>query len=136
MKFQLSTFVGLLLPLTALAAPTAEDATALADVVDARSEAHDTSPEALGLEARKVTTCIIINSDSKRVNCRKGPGFSYPDIGESVYIEVGNAYPFGCYKKGDCYQGNCTWQKLATINCYVNGYYTDPRCTAAALGKC
>lgn len=25
---------------------------------------------------------------------------------------------------------NSTWQKLATINCYVNGYYTDPRCTA------
>lgn len=23
-----------------------------------------------------------------------------------------------------------TWQKLANIGCYVNGYYTDPRCTA------
>lgn len=106
MKFQLTALVGLLLPLLTLAAPTAEDTTTLADAIDARSEAQDNSPEALGLEARKVTTCIIINSDSKRVNCRKGPGFSYPDIGESVYIEVGNAYPFGCYKKGDCYQGN------------------------------
>lgn len=107
MKYQLITLAGLLLPLTALAAPTAEDATALADVVDARPKAQDTSPEALGLEKRAYKSCYIINSDSKRVNCRTGPGFSYPNHpSESVYIEVGNAYYFTCYKKGDCYQGN------------------------------
>ncbi|OAF55787.1 hypothetical protein VC83_00001 [Pseudogymnoascus destructans] len=56
MKFQkLTALVGLLLPLTALAAPTIEDVTALADVVDARSEAQDNSPEALGLEACKTS---------------------------------------------------------------------------------
>jgi hypothetical protein len=106
MKFQLTTLVGLLLPLVALAAPAAGDAIArlpVADIIDSRSEAQDVTPN---LEKRKLMTCYIINSDSKRVNCRKGPGFSYPDIGESVYVEVGNAYPFGCYKTGDCYQGN------------------------------
>lgn len=35
-----------------------------------------------------------------------------------------------CEVEPDKLTPNSTWQKLATINCYVNGYYTDPRCTA------
>ncbi|KFY04700.1 hypothetical protein O988_00580 [Pseudogymnoascus sp. VKM F-3808] len=66
MKFQLTALVGFLLPLVALAAPAAEDTISrlpLADVVDSRSEAQGITPN---LEKRKLMTCYIINSDSKR----------------------------------------------------------------------
>ncbi|KAL4992986.1 hypothetical protein BDV10DRAFT_198682 [Aspergillus recurvatus] len=120
----------------ALAAPTAETSGEL-DVADFATpvEARDISPEALGLVKRAVR-CYIVNSSSSTVNCRSGPGFDYGVVGS---VTVGYSYPFNCYKSGDCYEGNCTWDQVPLSGggvCYVNGYYTDSKCTAAALGKC
>ncbi|KAG2414564.1 hypothetical protein HFD88_003755 [Aspergillus terreus] len=138
MKLQLTTLAALLLPLGAWAIPTAEAAAAPApveEVVSVPVEARDVSPEALGLVKRSSVTCKIVNSSSSTVNCRSGPGFDYAT---TYVVNVGSSYVFNCYKSGDCYEGNCTWQRISWDgkSCYVNGYYTDSRCTAAALGKC
>ncbi|KAL4923601.1 uncharacterized protein BDV17DRAFT_296230 [Aspergillus undulatus] len=137
MKFQLPTVLALL-PALALTMPTAEAAADIAETISdpVEVEARDTSPEALGLvEKRSTVVCKIVNSSSDHVNCRSGPGFDY-SITARVY--PGTSYSFNCYKSGDCYNGNCTWQRINWDGkfCYVNGYYTDSRCTAAALGKC
>ncbi|KAF9885031.1 hypothetical protein FE257_000762 [Aspergillus nanangensis] len=128
MKFQLTTLAGLLLPLLTLATPTPEPA-------DVPFEVRDASPEALGLTKRSATLCKIVNTGSASVNCRTGPGFDYP---ASFGVGPGKSYSFSCYKTGDCYEGNCTWDRISWDGkvCYVNGYYTDSRCTIAALGKC
>ncbi|KAL3479226.1 hypothetical protein BJX99DRAFT_255752 [Aspergillus californicus] len=133
MKFQLSTLTMFLLPLTALAIPTAEPA-AEAIAVPLEIETRDISPEALGLEKRANTVCKIVNT-SGTVNCRTGPGFDYA---AAFTVNAGSSYTFSCYKSGDCYSGNCTWQRINWDGktCYVNGYYTDSKCTVAALGKC
>ncbi|PLB40977.1 uncharacterized protein BDW47DRAFT_100280 [Aspergillus candidus] len=97
-------------------------------------EPRDTSPEALGLAKRSVS-CKIINV-SKYANCRSGPGTNYEVRHRAP---VGQSYNFVCYKKGECYQGNCTWDKIIIDSgyvCYVNGYFTDSKCSMAALGKC
>ncbi|KAL4888342.1 hypothetical protein BDV59DRAFT_188683 [Aspergillus ambiguus] len=132
MKFHLTTLAGLFLPLAALAHPTAE-AEAVPRAVPV--EARDISPEALGLVKRSSVTCKIVNSSSATVNCRTGPGFDYA---ASYVVDVGSSYTFNCYRSGDCYEGNCTWDRISWDGktCYVNGYYTDSRCTVAALGAC
>ncbi|RJE23077.1 hypothetical protein PHISCL_04567 [Aspergillus sclerotialis] len=91
-----------------------------------------TSPEAIGLVKRDVV-CKILGSGN--VNCRTGPGFKYPD---SYIVTAGHRYNFDCYKSGDCYEGNCTWDRITWDGktCYVNGHYTDSKCSANALGKC
>ncbi|KAL2793296.1 hypothetical protein BJX66DRAFT_306464 [Aspergillus keveii] len=154
MKFQTTALAALLLPLAAMgmampnpnAAPEAiAEAVPAADLeiiefpvdfdleLDARDA--DISPEAIGLEKRDRAICKIVNSGSARVKCRKGPGFSY---GIEAYVIPGKAYGFDCYKKGSCYKGNCTWQRITWDGrtCYVNGYYTNNKCTIASLGKC
>ncbi|KAL4882975.1 hypothetical protein BJY04DRAFT_31575 [Aspergillus karnatakaensis] len=134
MKLQFLSIAGLLA--SALAAPTSESSLDL-DVAEASpvSEVRDISPEALGLVKRAVR-CKIVNSSSSTVNCRSGPRFEFSVVGS---VKVGYSYPFNCYQSGDCYEGNCTWQQVPLEGghyCYVNGYYTDSKCTAAALGKC
>ncbi|KAJ0416856.1 hypothetical protein BJY00DRAFT_217175 [Aspergillus carlsbadensis] len=160
MKFQATALAALLLPMAAMAIPNPNaNPEAIAEAApvpapdleiiefpidldldlearDAEAEAEaDISPEALGLEKRDRAVCKIVNSGSARVKCRKGPGFSY---GVEAYVIPGKAYGFDCYKRGSCYSGNCTWQRITWDGrtCYVNGYYTDSRCTIASLGKC
>ncbi|KAL5044993.1 hypothetical protein BDW71DRAFT_208854 [Aspergillus fruticulosus] len=135
MKF---TVAGVLaLASLALAMPAPEAAAAAVAEAEALevSVPVDISPEALGLEKRAKTLCKIVNSSSDKVNCRTGPGFDYP---ASYSVTPGKYYEFRCYKSGDCYNGNCTWQRINWDGktCYVNGYYTDSKCTVAALGKC
>ncbi|RDW81625.1 uncharacterized protein DSM5745_05182 [Aspergillus mulundensis] len=157
MKFSLPT-LAVLLPLAAqaLAMPAPEAAPAPAAIadnampappdnnmpapdVDADADPEVSipleSPESLGLTKRANTVCKIVNSASASVKCRSGPGFSY---GVTAYVIPGKNYQFNCYKSGDCYEGNCTWQRINWDgkSCYVNGYYTDSKCTVAALGKC
>ncbi|KAL4998439.1 hypothetical protein BDV10DRAFT_185261 [Aspergillus recurvatus] len=114
-------FLLALLPLSTLAMPTPN--------ADNSMPAPPTD-----LTPRALTTCRVINTDSE-VNCRAGPGFDYA---VRTHVYPNGIYDFSCYKSGDCYNGNCTWQKVSfgTFSCYVNGYYTDSRCTVAALGKC
>ncbi|KAL4787193.1 hypothetical protein BJX76DRAFT_354380 [Aspergillus varians] len=121
MKVQLTTLMSILLPIATLAMPA--------------PDAIDISPAALGLEKRANTVCKIVNSSSSSVKCRTGPGFNYA---VKASVIPGKSYQFNCYKSGDCYEGNCTWQRINWDGktCYVNGYYTDSRCTVAALGKC
>ncbi|KAJ6783092.1 hypothetical protein PWT90_08618 [Aphanocladium album] len=67
--------------------------------------------------------CNILHST---VNCRSGPS-----LGSRVVrsLTVGKTYKFGCYKRGDCYQDNCTWDYDIDHDCYVNGYYTSSLCS-------
>ncbi|OJJ57407.1 hypothetical protein ASPSYDRAFT_133441 [Aspergillus sydowii CBS 593.65] len=136
MKFQLATVLTLLLPLAlAMPAPEAEPENPMPvpELID--DGPQDTSPQALGLEKRSTVRCKIVKSSSASVNCRTGPGFSYPVLARAV---TGSTHSFYCYKSGDCYNGNCTWDR-AIYNgqyCYINGYYTDNKCTVAALGAC
>ncbi|KAL2826091.1 hypothetical protein BDW59DRAFT_161215 [Aspergillus cavernicola] len=140
MKFQLAAIAGLLLPMAALAIPAAEAAAEPAPITESIDvpldvETRDISPEALGLEKRANVVCSIVNSSSSSVKCRSGPGFDY---GVIASVTPGKNYQFNCYKSGDCYNNNCTWQRISWDgkNCYVNGYYTSSKCTVAALGKC
>jgi hypothetical protein len=147
MKFTIAAAASLLLlPLGAFASPVAEDgleAREAAVPVEARefavpveATADDEVNPLLGrdLFARADVICRIVNT-SDHANCRSGPGFDYP---VTHLPGTGVDYHFRCYKTGDCYNNNCTWDKLVWSggSCYVNGYYTDSRCTAAALGKC
>ncbi|KAF9468188.1 hypothetical protein BDZ94DRAFT_1247408 [Collybia nuda] len=100
-------------------------------VVVASPVAVSTNDESARLFKRATVTCAIVNTDSTSVNCRSGPGTGYSIVN---HLTAGSVHSFTCYKKGECYEGNCTWDK--TGNCYVNGYYTDGYCTAAALGLC
>ncbi|PLN75727.1 hypothetical protein BDW42DRAFT_33253 [Aspergillus taichungensis] len=136
MKIQLTTVVGLLLPLTVLAAPVTEADELVEIPVALEDDSRHTSSESFGLGKRANQSCKIVNTESEYVKCRSGPGFSH-DIQAVVY--PAKRYKFTCYKSGDCYENNCTWDAVKMSNgkyCYVNGYYTDDKCTAAALGQC
>ncbi|EBA27267.1 uncharacterized protein AFUA_3G00175 [Aspergillus fumigatus Af293] len=83
----------------------------------------------IGALAGSAQWCHIVNSDVK-VNCRAGPHLNSRVVrtlspGENLY--------FGCYKRGDCYKDNCTWDHQINPggkgDCYVNGYFTDNHCT-------
>jgi hypothetical protein len=98
MKFSATTLALLLLPIVSLASPVpeaAEDA-APVNLVSHVRRAED--------EVFKRTDeyCSIINV-STTVNCRAGPGTSYPVKG---YAHNGDHYYFTCYKRGDCVNGN------------------------------
>ncbi|OJJ56858.1 hypothetical protein ASPSYDRAFT_47134 [Aspergillus sydowii CBS 593.65] len=91
--------------------------------------------EGTGLEKRrKAQTCKIINVDHY-VNCRYEP---YLDAGEIFGFPNGDKLTFACYKKGDCFNGVCTWDQITYLGttCYVNGYFTDSNCSSKKLPKC
>ncbi|KAL6232160.1 hypothetical protein BDW75DRAFT_232995 [Aspergillus navahoensis] len=124
MKFSLTiapSFLLVLLPLSAIAmpAPNADNG------MPAAPEDNNMPAPPIDLTPRALTTCRVINADSE-VKCRAGPGFDYA---VRTHVYPNGIYDFSCYN---------TWQKVSfgTFSCYVNGYYTDSRCTAAALGKC
>ncbi|KFY71543.1 hypothetical protein V499_08262 [Pseudogymnoascus sp. VKM F-103] len=70
---------------------------------------------------RAATTCSIVNVSST-VNCRSGPGTSYPVVGQTFN---GEKFVFKCYKRGTCVSGNCTWEYMPEHGCYISGYYTS-----------
>lgn len=102
MKIQLPTIVGLLLPLTVLAAPATEADEQVDIPVAIEDDARHVS-EAFGLGKRANRSCKIVNTESEYVKCRSGPGFSH-DIQAVVY--PAKRYKFTCYKSGDCYENN------------------------------
>ncbi|KAL4938049.1 hypothetical protein BDV06DRAFT_215392 [Aspergillus oleicola] len=114
-------------PEAAAEAASAPIAEAIAIPLEVELETRS-DPVALGLSKRANTVCKIVNSSSDHVNCRAGPGFDYSIVAR---VYPGSNYQFNCYKSGDCYEGNCTWQRINWDGkfCYVNGYYTDSRCT-------
>ncbi|KFX94381.1 hypothetical protein O988_06337 [Pseudogymnoascus sp. VKM F-3808] len=96
-----------------------------------------TSPVAVtpnndALLPRADTSCTIINV-STVVACRTGPGTNYPVY---AYLPPKDVWPFRCYKRGECINGNCTWDYAPQIECYVSGYYTSSACSIANLGLC
>ncbi|KAH7150644.1 hypothetical protein DER46DRAFT_398826 [Fusarium sp. MPI-SDFR-AT-0072] len=140
MKF--SAVIALLLPLSSILASPVADSGPIGIIRDE----HITGTEPLSVDqseadlvgrdlfARSTRKCKIVNV-SNRAFCRSGPGTNYL-IKYSVY--KGQEYKFDCYKKGTCYEGNCTWDRLlhAEGYYYVSSAYTDSRCTKAALRKC
>ncbi|KAJ5115667.1 hypothetical protein N7456_000015 [Penicillium angulare] len=114
MKFQVA-LATILLPLAAMAAPTAENDIRLVQaipVVKAESETQS-APHSTGLEElskRSNISCKIVNTSSAYVNCRSGPGFQYSIL---AYVLPGGTYTFHCYKSGSCYQNN--WYVIYTF---------------------
>ncbi|KFZ21638.1 hypothetical protein V502_02917 [Pseudogymnoascus sp. VKM F-4520 (FW-2644)] len=133
MKFSLAAAATLLLlPLGTLASPVAAPDNGMpVSTPDELLEARDASPSEI---FKRNVTCKITGS-SKTVNCRSGPGTGYKVIAS---VSKGSYYSFGCYKKGSCVNGNCTWDRIFWDgkSCYVSGVYTDSNCSASKLGKC
>ncbi|KAH8587024.1 hypothetical protein B0O99DRAFT_40079 [Bisporella sp. PMI_857] len=114
-------FASLILPATILAAPL--------------SLAAQREGEMAGLIPRSRITCKIVNDNGEGgwgVKCRDRPDFSSNIVYDG--LDNGESYTFSCYKRGDCYNGNCTWDYAVYLGCWVHGYYTDNHCTVAALG--
>ncbi|KFZ05925.1 hypothetical protein V501_07899 [Pseudogymnoascus sp. VKM F-4519 (FW-2642)] len=131
MKFSATTLAILLLPIVSLASPVATSSDAVTSdenppifVSEKRSEGD--------IFERAATTCSIVNVSST-VNCRSGPGTSYPVVGQTFN---GEKFVFTCYKRGTCVSGNCTWDYMPEHGCYISGYYTSSACSIANLGLC
>ncbi|KFX94382.1 hypothetical protein O988_06338 [Pseudogymnoascus sp. VKM F-3808] len=120
MKFSSTSLTLLFLPLLSLASPVAVTP----------KDVSETPEDALF--TRKVEYCQIVNVSST-VNCRAGPGTGYASKGS---IPNGVSFHFSCYKRGECVNGNCTWDYAVDYQCYINGYYTSSQCTIANLGPC
>ncbi|KAI5464252.1 hypothetical protein BGZ63DRAFT_401218 [Mariannaea sp. PMI_226] len=71
--------------------------------------------------------CNVFNNDGA-VKCRSGPHF---DAKVVTTIGDGDGWDFSCYKAGDCYEGNCTWDYNWELKCYINGYYTSDQCNTS-----
>jgi uncharacterized protein YgiM (DUF1202 family) len=98
MKFSAATLAVFLLPILSIASPVAEVSASeegpIALVSEERSEDE--------LFKRADQYCSIINV-STTVNCRSGPGSSYP---VTHYAKNGEKFYYTCYKKGTCVNGN------------------------------
>ncbi|KFX92838.1 hypothetical protein V495_03398 [Pseudogymnoascus sp. VKM F-4514 (FW-929)] len=133
MKFSATALAIFLLPIVSLASPVPEPIAegAVAMVSD---EGIDFSEKRSDGEifSRANTLCSIINV-STTVNCRTGPGTSYP---APYYATNGQTFVFSCYKRGTCVSGNCTWDYVPAYGCYISGYYTSAACSIANLGAC
>ncbi|OBT63917.1 hypothetical protein VE03_05992 [Pseudogymnoascus sp. 23342-1-I1] len=117
MKLSVSAVL-LLLPAGILAVPT------------------ESSNEQCHVVALTATRCKIVNvNPGSSANCRTGPGTEYP---VAKKIDADSSYLFSCYKKGECIDGNCTWDQLHYDggSCFLSGSLTDSACSIAALGAC
>ncbi|KAH6983900.1 hypothetical protein EDB80DRAFT_247824 [Ilyonectria destructans] len=133
MKF-VPLLVASLLPVGLMAAPVDDGGDVSmegAEPAPGTTAARDVGDEIL---KRSTRVCTIVGG-SATVNCRSGPGTQY-GVTDTVYR--GSDYVFTCVKTGECIiiggNQNCGWHK--TGGCYVNGHYTDNRCTLASLGSC
>ncbi|EEA23079.1 hypothetical protein EYB25_005833 [Talaromyces marneffei] len=127
----------LILPLTALAAPSpapasAIDPAAAIPISDAAKSRIAALSDDEIFTKRNTEVCEIINVSSY-VYCRSGPGTGY-----SAEYELYGGYTWGftCYEEGTCVDGNCTWDWNADLGCFVSGYYTSAGCSKANLGLC
>jgi uncharacterized protein YgiM (DUF1202 family) len=122
MKFSLAAAATLLLlPLSALASPVAAPVNApvsvSSDSLAAAPVPVDDEKSAADLDGRAPATltapvgprtswairdCTIVNV-STYANCRSGPGTNYPI---TRTVTKGTEYPFDCYKRGTCVNGN------------------------------
>ncbi|KAL3484778.1 hypothetical protein BJX62DRAFT_243614 [Aspergillus germanicus] len=127
MKFP-TTALALLLPLTLV---TADSHRPVALEEGDPSVSPVISPAEL-FERATLVTCSIINVSSY-VNCRDGPGTANKIIATA---HNGDKYKFSCFAKGECINGNCTWDLLVWNGgrCWINGYYTSAACSMANLG--
>ncbi|KFX95098.1 hypothetical protein O988_05971 [Pseudogymnoascus sp. VKM F-3808] len=132
-----------LLPLTALANPIPESEVQNGDVVkDAYTPRdivaiRDEEAEEAGLVPRATRTCKIVNVVTT-VSCRWNPWHAGWNGNSAVRVDFkpSTSHSFECYAVGECIGGNCTWDWVPKYGCYVPGYYTDSKCTMAALGRC
>ncbi|KAL2289914.1 hypothetical protein FJTKL_01194 [Diaporthe vaccinii] len=140
---QLAKFIVACMPLAVLASPIEQHG---ADLVgreadpEARVEVpgfSERSDEPNELFRRNID-CNIIGSSST-VNCRESPNTSSDIV---TTFKAGSSHSFKCAVKGQCVTingvTNCSWDKADRTlakDCWVNGYYTDSRCTLAALGS-
>lgn len=97
MKFSAAAVI--LLPLATLAAPDPQATTAVEQPI---SVAGDQATQLESPSTRANVVCKIVNT-SGNVNCRSGPGYSYPVV---AYVVSGSYYLFHCYKSGSCYNNN------------------------------
>ncbi|KAL2263945.1 hypothetical protein VTK26DRAFT_4132 [Humicola hyalothermophila] len=128
MQFK-TLLIGALLPASLMASPTPEmgdHVTVAGGALDPRARHQFTRPQ----------QCEITRV-SRAVNCRDGPGTKYR-VKHS--LKRGRPHPFWCVQSGECVTingfRNCGWHYVKDLDCFVNGHYTDNRCTTARMGKC
>ncbi|KAL2131492.1 hypothetical protein VTI74DRAFT_4957 [Chaetomium olivicolor] len=128
---------GALLSLGLLAAPITEESAL--EVVSREAEVTANKHQAGELFKRKDVTCQL-QGGAKEVNCRAGPGTNYKVVEQ---LGMWSSWVFSCVKSGECVniggKINCGWHYISYIGnngCYINGHYTDDRCTLASLGRC
>ncbi|KAK1829791.1 hypothetical protein QBC39DRAFT_310476 [Podospora conica] len=115
---------------------------ALAGAAPNPSPANGTDAAAEPLDIRAISrpqSCAIVGGSST-VNCRGGPSTKH---GVKLKLTRGRTYSFWCVYNGrnrECVTVggavNCGWHYLRDYGCYVNGHYTDNRCTLARMGSC
>ncbi|OBT98571.1 hypothetical protein VE01_03568 [Pseudogymnoascus verrucosus] len=140
-----NAFTLLLLPLAALANPVPEPEVVKGEVVKGGYTPRDIialrdeDAEVAGLVPRATVVCKIVNVVTT-VSCRWNPWHAgWNGNGKSAVrtdFKPNTGHDFSCYTVGECIGGNCTWDWAPNWSCYVPGYYTDSKCTKAALGPC
>ncbi|KAG8162864.1 hypothetical protein KVR01_007342 [Diaporthe batatas] len=136
---QISKFIVACMPLAVLASPIEQHSAELVGreaapegwvEVAPFTEKRDDPTELF----RRNIDCNIIGGSST-VNCRKCPNTS-KDCPVITTFKVGSSHSFKCAQKGECVTingvTNCSWDKADRTlakDCWVNGYYTDSRCT-------
>ncbi|KFX96206.1 hypothetical protein V490_03470 [Pseudogymnoascus sp. VKM F-3557] len=122
---------------------------------------RDEEAEEVGLVPRATRTCKIVNVVTT-VSCRWNPWHAGWNGKSAVRVDFkpSTSHNFECYAVGECIGGNwlvltpparalvfefvdkvadedkSTWDWVPKYGCYVPGYYTDSKCTMAALGRC
>lgn len=112
MNFLTSTLI-LLSPFAAIAAPSpalgsAQDPAAAIPISDAAKSRNAARSGNELFDKRKTEVCEIINVSSY-VNCRSGPGTSFP-VRYRLY--GGYSWHFTCYEEGTCVEGNWFVQSI------------------------
>ncbi|KAL3460043.1 hypothetical protein BJX64DRAFT_290690 [Aspergillus heterothallicus] len=117
MKFSPLLVSTLLLPLSALAMPV--------------STATDPATDLFARDKK----CTITGAST--VNCRAKFNTS---SAVKHKLKKGSSHTFDCFVTGERViidgVSNASWQWIDDLKCYVNGHYTDSKCTSKALGRC
>ncbi|KAL5044729.1 hypothetical protein BDW71DRAFT_185695 [Aspergillus fruticulosus] len=94
-----------------------------------------TTPDSSSSLFEREKKCTI--TGASKVNCRAEWNTSSTIKRK---LSKGSSYTFDCFVTGERViidgVSNASWQYIGSLGCYVNGHYTDSKCTSQALGRC
>ncbi|KAL4971169.1 hypothetical protein BDW66DRAFT_155933 [Aspergillus desertorum] len=94
-----------------------------------------TTPDSASSLFEREKKCTI--TGASKVNCRAEWNTSSTIKHK---LSEGSSYTFDCFVTGERViidgVSNASWQYIGSLGCYVNGHYTDSKCTSKALGRC